>query len=127
MLDFGCARTRATAPGLVALPSPDRIDALSGVYEFCAAKGYLPEGEAIRVGAWPVQSVPVFNTLTREAMEQEVEKLLQRQALWQKSRTALSWSEKIRMAERIRASLERWHSMAGKDTVVPRDSKNRRA
>lgn len=55
---------------LVALPSPERIDVLGGIYDFCAAKGYAPEGEAIRVGAWPVQFVPVFSPLTREAMEQ---------------------------------------------------------
>jgi hypothetical protein len=55
---------------LVAVPSPERIDVLAGIYEFCAAKGYAPEGEAIRVGAWPVQFVPVFSPLTREAMEQ---------------------------------------------------------
>ena len=29
-----------------------------------------PEGEAIRVGAWPAQFVPAFSPLTREAMEQ---------------------------------------------------------
>ncbi len=26
--------------------------------------GYLPEGEAIRVGDWPVQFIPAFNELT---------------------------------------------------------------
>jgi hypothetical protein len=55
---------------LVDVSSPDRLDALSGIYEFCAAKGYRPEGEAIRVGAWPVQFVPAFSPLTREAMEE---------------------------------------------------------
>ncbi|HJX09641.1 MAG TPA: hypothetical protein VJ733_03975 [Candidatus Binatia bacterium] len=55
---------------LVAVPFPDRLDALGGIYEFCAAKGYHPEGEAIQVGAWPVQFVPAFSPLTREAMEQ---------------------------------------------------------
>lgn len=55
---------------LVAVPGPDRIDALDGIYRFCARQGYLPEGEAIRVGAWPVQFIPVFSALTREAMEQ---------------------------------------------------------
>lgn len=54
---------------LVAVPSPDRMDALAGIYGFCAAKGYRPEGEAIQVGAWPVQFVPAFSALTREAME----------------------------------------------------------
>lgn len=55
---------------LVVLPSLDRLDVLSGIYEFCAAKGYRPEGEAIRVGAWPVQFVPAFSPLTHEALEQ---------------------------------------------------------
>ena len=30
---------------LVALDSADRLDMLGGVYEFCAAKGYYPDGE----------------------------------------------------------------------------------
>jgi hypothetical protein len=55
---------------LVTVPSPERIDALRGIYEFCAARGYRSEGEAVQVGAWPVQFVPVFSSLTREAMEQ---------------------------------------------------------
>ena len=55
---------------LVAVPAADRLDALSGIYEFCAARGYRPEGEAIRVGAWPAQFVPAFSPLTEEAMEQ---------------------------------------------------------
>lgn len=55
---------------LVAVPDPGRLDVLSGIYEFCAAKGFPAEGEAIRVGAWPAQFVPAFSTLTREAMEQ---------------------------------------------------------
>jgi len=55
---------------LVALPSSEGLDVLSPVYEFCAAKGYRPEGEAVRVGAWPVQFIPVFSPLTREALEQ---------------------------------------------------------
>jgi hypothetical protein len=53
---------------LVEIPSSDRIDSLAGIYEFCARKGYRPEGEAVRVGAWPVQFIPAFNALTREAM-----------------------------------------------------------
>src|SRR5512135_2797068 len=55
---------------LVAVPGPDRLNALSGIYEFCADRGYRPEGEAIRVGAWPAQFVPAFSRLTEEAMEQ---------------------------------------------------------
>jgi len=55
---------------LVALPSSEGLEVLSPVYEFCAAKGYRPEGEAVRVGAWPVQFIPVFSPLTRDALEQ---------------------------------------------------------
>ena len=55
---------------LVALPSPERIDTLSEIYAFCAARGFTPEGEAIRVGAWPVQFIPVFDSLTRAALEE---------------------------------------------------------
>ena len=35
----------------------------------------------------------------------DVQQLLRRQAQWQKSRQALPWPEKIRMAERIRESI----------------------
>jgi len=34
----------------------------------------------------------------------DIQKLLERQARWQKERAALSWPEKIRMAEAIRES-----------------------
>lgn len=57
---------------LVAVASPDRLDVLGGIYEFCASKGFRPEGEAIGVGAWPTQFVPAFSPLTQEAMEQAV-------------------------------------------------------
>ena len=55
---------------LIALSSPEGLDALTPVYEFCSAKGYPPEGEAVRVGAWPVQFIPVFSPLTDEALQQ---------------------------------------------------------
>jgi hypothetical protein len=54
---------------LVAVPTPDRLDVLSPLYDFCARQGWQPEGEAIRVGSWPVQFLPVFSPLTREALE----------------------------------------------------------
>jgi hypothetical protein len=44
----------------------------------------------------------------------EVLKLLERQARWQKSRKDLSWAEKIRMAERVRADAARWSSTGRK-------------
>jgi hypothetical protein len=55
---------------LVAMPAADRLDVLTPIYEFCAAKGCSPAGEAIQVGAWPVQFVPVFSPLTREALDE---------------------------------------------------------
>jgi hypothetical protein len=36
----------------------------------------------------------------------KTERLLQRQAEWQKSRQALSWPEKIRQAEQLRSTVE---------------------
>ena len=45
-------------------------DVLVTLPDFCEAGGYPIEGEAIHVGAWPVQFVPVFNALTSEAVEQ---------------------------------------------------------
>jgi hypothetical protein len=53
---------------LVAVAEPDRLDVLSPIYAFCQERGYLPEGEAIRVGDWPVQFIPAFSKLTREAI-----------------------------------------------------------
>jgi len=54
---------------LIAVSSSNRIDILKPIYEFCSARGYRAEGESIRVEAWPVQFIPVFNSLTREALE----------------------------------------------------------
>jgi len=55
---------------LVMVPSTERLDVLRTIYEFCAANGYQPEGDAVHVGAWPVQFVPVFSPLTMEALTQ---------------------------------------------------------
>ena len=35
---------------LVAVTEPDKLDVLSPIYAFCRERGYLPEGEAVRVG-----------------------------------------------------------------------------
>ena len=53
---------------LVAVTEPDKLDVLGPIYAFCRERGYLPEGEAIRVGDWPVQFIPAFSKLTREAI-----------------------------------------------------------
>ena len=53
---------------LVAVPQPEALDALSPIYTFCRNRGHQPEGEAIRVGDWPVQFIPAFSPLTESAM-----------------------------------------------------------
>ncbi len=54
---------------LVDLPDPERMDALGPIYQYCTRLGWKPEGEAVRVGDWPVQFIQAFSDLTREAME----------------------------------------------------------
>jgi hypothetical protein len=53
---------------LVAVPVPGRLDVLEPICAFCRAHGYQAQGESVRVGAWPVQFVPVFSALTGEAL-----------------------------------------------------------
>lgn len=55
---------------LVAVPEPEALDMLNPIYAFCQGRGYQPEGEAIRVGDWPVQFIPAFSELTREAIRE---------------------------------------------------------
>ena len=54
---------------LVALPEEGhRLDVLAPIYSFCLAKGYQPAGDAIQVGSWPVQFIPVFDKLLTDAL-----------------------------------------------------------
>jgi hypothetical protein len=55
---------------LVKVYEPGGIDALSPLYAFCKERGYHPEGEAIRVGDWPVQLIPAFSSLTEDAIQE---------------------------------------------------------
>jgi hypothetical protein len=54
---------------LIAVPDPDSLDLLGPVYRYSAEQGYEPDGEAIRVGDWPVQFIPAFSALTEAAMQ----------------------------------------------------------
>ncbi len=75
---FGAvAQMRYTEPmatldaDVLVLPAEDAgagLDALAPIYSYCRERGHLPEGEAIRVGNWPVQFIPVFSPLTEEAV-----------------------------------------------------------
>ena len=53
---------------LVLLSGDTGLDALGPIYNFCKKRGHVPEGEAILVGNWPVQFIPVFSLLTEEAV-----------------------------------------------------------
>ncbi len=55
---------------LVILPDPSRLDSLGPIYRFCESRGYVPQGEAILVGRWPVQFIPTFSDLTAEGVAQ---------------------------------------------------------
>jgi len=55
---------------LVVVPDPDRLQVLGPIYAFCRERGYQLEGEAIRVGDWPVQFIPVFSPLTEAAVRE---------------------------------------------------------
>jgi hypothetical protein len=50
----------------------------------------------------------------------EAKKLLQRQSRWQRSRKALSWPEKVRIAERLRPSIELWRASTGEPAAEKR-------
>lgn len=43
-----------------------------------------------------------------QAERPEIFELLERQSRWQKSRRDLSWPEKVRMAEKVRAAAAKW-------------------
>jgi len=55
---------------LVLLNDAAGLDIFSPIYDFCRKRGYVPEGEAIRVGSWPVQFIPSFSPLTEEAVRE---------------------------------------------------------
>jgi hypothetical protein len=59
-------------PSLIVLDAPlndgHRLDVLGPICAFCRARGYHEEGKSVRVGAWPVQFVPVFSPLTLDAL-----------------------------------------------------------
>ena len=53
---------------LVELDDTGPLVILTPIYEFCRRQGYEPEGEAIRVGDWPVQFIPTFDELSANAV-----------------------------------------------------------
>ena len=55
---------------LVLLSKDTGLDILAPIYNFCRKRGHVAEGEAIRVGNWPVQFIPTFSPLTEEAVRE---------------------------------------------------------
>jgi hypothetical protein len=52
----------------------------------------------------------------------ETERLLRRQAAWQRDRRSLTWPEKIRQAERLRGTLETFRAQRRQAVAVqPQD------
>lgn len=50
------------------IPAEDRIDVLSPIYDYLKGKGYKPQEEHIVIEGVPVQFIPVYNELIREAV-----------------------------------------------------------
>ena len=51
------------------------------------------------------------------ARRSEIDTLLRRQTQWQRERARLPWAEKIRQAERLRASLLEWRRLRTRTPV----------
>lgn len=53
--------------------APENLLPLAPLYDYLAALGYQPAGEAVEIEGWPVQFLPAFNPLLEEALAQAVE------------------------------------------------------
>lgn len=49
----------------------------------------------------------------------DLQRVLERQAQWQKSRQSLTWPEKIRMAERVRESVKQLRAQPRPTDLAP--------
>ncbi|MGB9894125.1 MAG: hypothetical protein ACPLRA_06890 [Candidatus Saccharicenans sp.] len=55
------------------IPVKEGFDVLGPIYEFAKERGYKFEAEAILIEDFPVQFIPVYNDLVREAVENAAE------------------------------------------------------
>src|SRR5207244_13191406 len=53
----------------ITIPSAGMLLSLDHIYQYLESKGYSAIGDAIDIEGWPVQFLPVFNTLLEEALE----------------------------------------------------------
>jgi len=51
------------------IPAEDRLDVLSPIYKYLRKKGYKPQEEHVLIEGVPVQFIPVYNELVREAVK----------------------------------------------------------
>jgi len=54
------------------IPVKEGLDELAPIYEFARNRGYPEEAEAILIEEFPVQFLPAYNDLVREAVEEAV-------------------------------------------------------
>ena len=54
----------------VVFQNPPLILTLTPIYDFLKGRGYRPEGDAVKIGEWPVQFLPAESRLLMEAVEQ---------------------------------------------------------
>jgi len=54
------------------IPVEERIDVLSPIYKYLREKGYKPQGEHVIIEGVPVQLIPVYNELVKEAVQNSV-------------------------------------------------------
>jgi hypothetical protein len=50
------------------LPIKEGLDELTPIYEFARGRGYTEEAEALLIEGFPVQFIPAYNDLVREAV-----------------------------------------------------------
>ncbi|NIM58989.1 MAG: hypothetical protein GTO16_08620 [Candidatus Aminicenantes bacterium] len=55
------------------VPMEDRIDVLAPIYRYLKEKGFKPKKEHVLIEGVPVQFIPVYNDLVKEAVQYSVE------------------------------------------------------
>ena len=51
------------------IPASEGLDVLATIYEYARERGFSAEAEAILIEGFPVQFIPAYNDLVREAVE----------------------------------------------------------
>jgi len=51
------------------IPAKEGVDVLAPIYEYARERGFSPQAESILIEGFPVQFIPAYNDLIREAVE----------------------------------------------------------